>query len=259
MNCFFLAIVNYIHCFVCNITHFCYFHTHSLTGAPGDGIEQLLPLLLAQRAGMPGRRRSNPAGMGGTRIYYSNSGGGRTPHGYYGGAEMHPLFQLLAARGGLNGGGLGGLDVDGMTYEQLLERFQAPVQRVDEGGIEALPTRTYTKHQTQSSVSGSSASSANANAVAGRNAGSAIDLTTSPRNTPEKASTSTSTSSSSSVAPASTEESGAVEDCAICLEPYVEGDEIKTLPCLHAYHSKCIAHWLRQSRVCPVCKHSIVG
>ncbi len=48
------------------------------------------------------------------------------------------------------------------------------------------------------------------------------------------------------------------DKCAICLDNYSPGDEIKTLPCLHMYHSTCIENWLRQSRLCPVCKHSIV-
>jgi hypothetical protein len=41
--------------------------------------------------------------------------------------------------------------------------------------------------------------------------------------------------------------------CTICIEDYVEGDEIKSLPCLHFYHSECIDEWLKRSKCCPNC------
>lgn len=33
-------------------------------------------------------------------------------------------------------------------------------------------------------------------------------------------------------------------ECAICLEDYAEGDRIRTLPCKHEFHQKCIDNWL---------------
>lgn len=50
---------------------------------------------------------------------------------------------------------------------------------------------------------------------------------------------------------------GRVEKCAICLEPMAVGDMVKSLPCLHGFHSLCIDRWLRASRQCPMCKHVI--
>lgn len=45
--------------------------------------------------------------------------------------------------------------------------------------------------------------------------------------------------------------------CAICLEAFTDGDELKTLPCLHIYHQKCIEQWLPLDNSCPVCKTPI--
>jgi hypothetical protein len=42
--------------------------------------------------------------------------------------------------------------------------------------------------------------------------------------------------------------------CPICLEPYVVGDEVKTVLCLHQFHGHCIDRWLRTNATCPVCK-----
>ena len=30
-----------------------------------------------------------------------------------------------------------------------------------------------------------------------------------------------------------------------------------TLPCFHSFHTSCCEQWLRQSAVCPVCKHRV--
>lgn len=45
--------------------------------------------------------------------------------------------------------------------------------------------------------------------------------------------------------------------CTICLESFGDGDELKTLPCLHIYHQKCIEQWLGTDNSCPVCKTPI--
>lgn len=46
--------------------------------------------------------------------------------------------------------------------------------------------------------------------------------------------------------------------CTICLDEFQEGESIRFLPCLHTYHVACIDEWLKQCRVCPVCKNDII-
>ena len=45
--------------------------------------------------------------------------------------------------------------------------------------------------------------------------------------------------------------------CLICRASFCVGEEIKSLPCFHTYHSDCIDAWLRVNKVCPVCQCAI--
>jgi Ring finger domain/Zn-finger in Ran binding protein and others len=47
--------------------------------------------------------------------------------------------------------------------------------------------------------------------------------------------------------------------CNICLEDFEQGDQRKTLPCLHGFHAHCADTWLRSKGMCPVCKNKIGG
>jgi hypothetical protein len=63
-----------------------------------------------------------------------------------------------------------------------------------------------------------------------------------------------------------------VLECVICLEDFVEGDVIITLPCDHEFHESCMYHpnekcvliinstpWLTtRRRLCPICKRDII-
>ncbi|KAH8896180.1 hypothetical protein GQ53DRAFT_640025 [Thozetella sp. PMI_491] len=45
----------------------------------------------------------------------------------------------------------------------------------------------------------------------------------------------------------------------ICLEPMLDGEMVRLLPCGHVFHSSCITLWyLRHHPTCPMCKVSYV-
>ncbi|KAF5828088.1 hypothetical protein DUNSADRAFT_18251 [Dunaliella salina] len=53
---------------------------------------------------------------------------------------------------------------------------------------------------------------------------------------------------------------GDAETCAVCIQEYEPGEAIMHLPCKHAFHDQCVRSWLSTySKLCPVCKASVVG
>jgi len=48
------------------------------------------------------------------------------------------------------------------------------------------------------------------------------------------------------------------ESCAICLDDFQLDEELRLLPCKHAFHKACVDPWLaKSSELCPMCKQSI--
>ena len=46
--------------------------------------------------------------------------------------------------------------------------------------------------------------------------------------------------------------------CAICIDNFEAGDEVRHLTCGHSYHKKCIDPWLMEKGTCPQCKVDIL-
>ncbi|CAM9112546.1 unnamed protein product [Phaeothamnion confervicola] len=46
--------------------------------------------------------------------------------------------------------------------------------------------------------------------------------------------------------------------CRVCLEPFMEAEELRLLPCLHRYHLACADAWFGRSTNCPLCNTNLV-
>ncbi|KAK8295186.1 hypothetical protein V6Z11_D05G048400 [Gossypium hirsutum] len=47
------------------------------------------------------------------------------------------------------------------------------------------------------------------------------------------------------------------DECAICLDEFVKGEEVASMPCGHGYHNGCIVKWLETSHLYPLCRYQI--
>ncbi|KAE8818444.1 E3 ubiquitin-protein ligase rnf12-B [Hordeum vulgare] len=45
--------------------------------------------------------------------------------------------------------------------------------------------------------------------------------------------------------------------CAVCLDDFKDGDELRSMPCSHSFHQRCIFRWLQISRLCPYCRFAL--
>jgi hypothetical protein len=52
---------------------------------------------------------------------------------------------------------------------------------------------------------------------------------------------------------------GEGHSCSVCLESYRAGDEVRTMPCFHTFHTECIDPWLAERAECPECRHRAIG
>jgi len=46
-------------------------------------------------------------------------------------------------------------------------------------------------------------------------------------------------------------------ECAICMDSFLHGELIRTLPCCHRFHACCVDPWLTSRWQCPLCKHEV--
>ncbi|KAM7266043.1 hypothetical protein ACFE04_003726 [Oxalis oulophora] len=42
--------------------------------------------------------------------------------------------------------------------------------------------------------------------------------------------------------------------CSICLDDFQDGLEVTHMPCNHMFHEDCIIEWLKENRLCPLCR-----
>ena len=152
-------------------------------------------------------------------------------------------------------------DFTGDDYERLLQLDSADFNRgATEGQINRLPTSIY---------SGNTSSSSSSNHSSPLRNRAVNDI-----NAPIRRENSYGGSSSSSSVDDVGDEWKEVDiddreregeqltarstQCAICLEPYQDGDELRTVMCLHHFHKNCIDQWLRTNCICPICKQRSV-
>jgi len=117
----------------------------------------------------------------------------------------------------------GGMDVDQMSYEDLLTRFGAGNERkgAPPSAIDSLPVHSYEKDREHAQT------------------GESKEKDKDKAKDKDK------------------DKDKDLPSCTICLDDFGEGDAIRTLPCFHTYHQPCIDRWLLSNNSCPVCKTPI--
>ncbi|KAL8595439.1 hypothetical protein ACOMHN_024138 [Nucella lapillus] len=45
--------------------------------------------------------------------------------------------------------------------------------------------------------------------------------------------------------------------CQICLLDLEDGDCLRSIPCRHHFHSRCLDEWLKRKATCPSCRHNL--
>jgi len=149
--------------------------------------------------------------------------------------DLSPYSHQPAGRSGV-----ASIDLDRMSYDDLLAleemmgSVKPKVKAANREQIDALPVHQFKKPNKHKQHEGGD------RPMTGNNSSS-------------------SSSSSSSSLPSAIEQrqrsqSNVTPDCAICLEAFNEGDEIKTLPCFHSFHAPEIDQWLHTNERCPICQ-----
>jgi hypothetical protein len=54
-------------------------------------------------------------------------------------------------------------------------------------------------------------------------------------------------------------ETGSARECAVCLDDFQSGHQIRRTPCGHHFHEQCLQGWFRQGAYCPLCRVDCSG
>ncbi|XP_022764197.1 E3 ubiquitin-protein ligase RING1-like [Durio zibethinus] len=53
------------------------------------------------------------------------------------------------------------------------------------------------------------------------------------------------------------EDMSSKKQCSICLDEFIDGEEVALMPCGHVYHDGCIVRWLETNHMCPLCRYEM--
>ncbi|XP_022764198.1 E3 ubiquitin-protein ligase RING1-like [Durio zibethinus] len=53
------------------------------------------------------------------------------------------------------------------------------------------------------------------------------------------------------------EDMNSKKQCTICLDDFIDGEEIASMPCGHVYHDGCIVKWFETNHLCPLCRYEM--
>jgi hypothetical protein len=173
----------------------------------------------------------------------------QTAHGCQQGAAGTFFPELM------RGGADGDLDIDDMSYEQLLEleqrlgQVKKPTASVDT--VNELASFVFVDKRAAAPAAAAVAESG----IIPPSASAAPDAQSS-------AALSSSAASDSMPLPMklARQDSLGPTRCGICLEDFAAGDELRALPCFqkHVFHMPCIDYWLLEfKKTCPICLVSV--
>jgi len=58
------------------------------------------------------------------------------------------------------------------------------------------------------------------------------------------------------------QDDGSQDDCPLCMDIFVQDQEVRRMPCSHFFHTDCIERWFlagqQQSFCCPLCRLDIL-
>ncbi|ESQ47889.1 hypothetical protein EUTSA_v10021059mg [Eutrema salsugineum] len=48
-----------------------------------------------------------------------------------------------------------------------------------------------------------------------------------------------------------------MNQCAVCMDEFEDGSDVKQMPCKHVFHQDCLLPWLQLHNSCPVCRYEL--